>query len=545
MPLSNSVIRRYTPPTCTLQIVAQTSPLSRWMGKTALKQLQFQLSLDDPRLPEDKRITIAGDRQELEALHAAVTNYVQNLLAQSPDRFTAAFFSNSNSGTAPLPAADHNTIQPTVTLNSSSPEFGNIYLEPGSGLTHNLRLGTLATPATGSIVPLSLLQLFDLATALDEYAADVVALPNLQRQTVTSPIPSWAGIAAVLVAAVGLIPVTLKFASKSPQSQPQLASQPALAPQAASTPGPIALQPTPPVNFNTPLPTLITPDNIQIPPPAPVNPPIGSTPNRSGAPLSTLGDPKVAGKTPGSSSSNTASNLPNIAGSNSNSRSSLIIGGGAPASGKFSSSQKPGQSSGGISIAELDKMPNTRNGQTTKKSGTTETRTNPAPASKLPNVDPALPTVETNPLPSPATADKTSPEPSATTGTGTDAGVGVKPGENTNKPGNNESTSNNDRLFDVTPQIREAREFFKQKWNPPADLKQTLQYSVTVDVDGTVQRILPIGNVAGKYIDRTGMPLVGEKLVSPNKNGQSIRMRIVLTPEGQVEALPEESETNR
>ncbi len=61
MPLSNSVIRRYTPPTCTLEVFAQSSPLSRWMGKTVLKHLSFELRFDDPRLPEEHRVPIRGD----------------------------------------------------------------------------------------------------------------------------------------------------------------------------------------------------------------------------------------------------------------------------------------------------------------------------------------------------------------------------------------------------------------------------------------------------------------------------------------------------
>ncbi|HAJ59880.1 MAG TPA: hypothetical protein DCP31_11910, partial [Cyanobacteria bacterium UBA8543] len=66
MPLSNSVLRRYTPPTCTLEIAAKSSPLSRLTGQSVMKDLRFELRFDDPRKPEDERVIIRGDRTELE-----------------------------------------------------------------------------------------------------------------------------------------------------------------------------------------------------------------------------------------------------------------------------------------------------------------------------------------------------------------------------------------------------------------------------------------------------------------------------------------------
>ena len=60
MPGSNSVVRRYTPPTCTLEILAESSPLSHWMSQTVVDQLRFQLHFDDPTLPEDLRIPNEG-----------------------------------------------------------------------------------------------------------------------------------------------------------------------------------------------------------------------------------------------------------------------------------------------------------------------------------------------------------------------------------------------------------------------------------------------------------------------------------------------------
>lgn len=96
MSLSNSVLRRYTPPTCTLQVVAYSSPVSRWVGRSVVKQVQFDLGLDDPRLPEEKQFRIAGDGDRLEDLHIAVTNYIQQLLSQSPEAFNAVFWGDKD-----------------------------------------------------------------------------------------------------------------------------------------------------------------------------------------------------------------------------------------------------------------------------------------------------------------------------------------------------------------------------------------------------------------------------------------------------------------
>src|SRR6476646_11672324 len=98
--LSTSVLRRYTPPTCTLEIVAQDSPLSRWSGRHLLRKLRFQLSFDDPRLPDAEQVSLRGDRFQLDELCAAVSVYVQNFLNQS----TVLIASGARSSVATLEA---------------------------------------------------------------------------------------------------------------------------------------------------------------------------------------------------------------------------------------------------------------------------------------------------------------------------------------------------------------------------------------------------------------------------------------------------------
>lgn len=166
MPSSNSVIRRYTPPTCTLEILAQSSPLSRWMGQTVVKQLRFQLHFDDPTLPEERKVPIQGDRDQLEALCNAVTNYTQKLLQQSADSFCLGFLEPQKSNTlSDQPESDDVAPTPSVpkTPNPSGMSIleATIYLESSENLTHKLFLGSLGNSTSGPVIELTLLQLFD------------------------------------------------------------------------------------------------------------------------------------------------------------------------------------------------------------------------------------------------------------------------------------------------------------------------------------------------------------------------------------------------
>jgi hypothetical protein len=102
-----------------------------------------------------------------------------------------------------------------------------------------------------------------------------------------------------------------------------------------------------------------------------------------------------------------------------------------------------------------------------------------------------------------------------------------------------ESTASNTTAFDTLPQVAEARRYFQQRWTPPTGLTQTLEYSLIINPDGTIQRIIPLGQASGDYVDRSGIPLVGEPLVSPITPERNIRLRLVLSPDGNVRTFLE------
>ena len=272
----NSVSRRYTPPTCTLEISAQNSPLSRWTERSVVRQVQFQLSFDDPTLPPDRQVRLQGDRSQLEALNEAVTAYVQAFLAQSTLPLTSV---NGNGATAMAERAALTVLQPVEAAPAAAIDAG-IQLKPNSLVSHELHLGTLATPESGEVLNLSTVQLSDLVDALDAYSSDVLALPSLGRSRWPSSRRSWLAIAAGTVLAVGLGTTLLRFVSDvsapvqmaaTSDDSETIAAVPAPVPTAPGAPSTVTVAPG--SEFASPRPLTLPPP----PPPGTTLPPAAST----------------------------------------------------------------------------------------------------------------------------------------------------------------------------------------------------------------------------------------------------------------------------
>lgn len=542
MPLSKSILRRYTPPTCTLEIVAKNSPLSRFVGQPVLKDLRFELRFDDPRQPEDQGVTIRGDRTELEMLYEAVNSYVQDFLNSPSTQLTLTSGGRTNTWgstanenltqdlpTSPTSSATYtDSIAPQIPNRDShesaksasvpmlgansnvrslkSPTFPKtIYLEPKGLLAHNLFLGHLATEESGPIVGLSVLQLFDLASALDEYAADVLALPKLNVLSWKRSVPAWASTAAAVVAAVGVTATTMKLLDR-PQVQQQAVAPPANQ-QLSPTPSPLTqVPPLPTAPPGSPLPTPALPPSLSsapvLPPPSPVTipptpatltplptrqrPTISITPSDSTNPADTAKRP-AARAIPGTVASRPPVKSPTATSSK---RSS------SPASPE----QAPTQQS----------KPNT-----------------PATPPPLPDLPPLL--SDSSSSVANAGGESSLSAPRTTSG-------GAEANRSQTASGGN---SDRNTLFDNIPQVGEVRNYFQKRWQPPSNLTQTLEYRLVLNQNGSIQQIVPLGKAAENYIDRTNMPLLGEPFVSPLDGQGSPRIRVVLTPDGQVQTFLE------
>ncbi|WP_414552059.1 DUF4335 domain-containing protein [Anabaena sp. CCY 0017] len=537
MPSLNSVIRRYTPPTCTLEILAQSSPLSQWMGKTVIKQLTFELHFDDPQLPDESKIPIRGDRDQLEMLCDVVTSYVQEFLQQPPDNFWLSLCEPQDSSKV----SDNSeftdfqpSLQPTIkNLKSFTAQTENkIYLETGSYLTHNLFLGSLANEISGSVIQLSLLQLFDLATALDEYSADVMALPNLHNNNKVLRLPAWSPIAAVMVLGIGLLPITLQFANNNRQNQPQIAAtsdseaaNTALEPSASLDVPPSPRGFTPPDNLTSlPLPGADSQFPTASFPQQPSTAPNSSLFTNSASSLPSQEDPLSIFET----------KIPNI---DSNSRS-------------IASTRIPEQ--------QLTIQPNSQTDLTGSipQSETAIPQRRTLPPSLSANPDTSLSSssvplsVSTNPNQNRRqTSSSSDPriqiqqieeamKSSVNVATEADQNALVSRLSNERVKPQSEEFTSAPTLFD-TPQVAEAREIFTKRWQPPTGFTQTLEYSLMVGIDGKIERIYPLNQAARTFVENVGMPEIGQPFVSANKYGQNIRIRVVLGPDGRVQTFPE------
>jgi len=477
MPPFNSVIRRYARPNCTLEIWAQSSPLSHLMGKTVIKQLTFELYFEDAQKAPEGKIVLRGDRDQLEILCDVVTNYVQKFLQQPPNNFWLSLCEPQDSSKVshdsqfkdfeqtPLPSAK--TSESFISQTSQS----KIYLQTENDVTHHLFLGPISNRTSGPVIILTLLQLFDLATALDEYSADVMALPNLNNNNKVLRLPAWSPIAAVMVLGIAMAPVTWHFVNNR-QNQTQIAKT-AVKP---SVDVPTQLtEVTPPENLTSPEPLA---SNPQVP--TATFPEVSLTPSNSGVltnPFSSLpsGQDRVFLSQPfaqdGLSSRYT---LPSI--------SSFPL--------PVSTNPQANQSSSPSSSVNLQPRENTIN-----RSVNLATEPN-----------------NHNSLVGRSTSERLTPK--------------------------SQTLAARRDLLDM-PQVAEAREIFTRRWQPPSGFTQTLEYSLMVNDNGSLDKIYPINQAARIFIEDAGMPEIGKPFVSANKKGEIIRIRVLLSPDGKVETFAE------
>lgn len=496
---------------------------------------------------------------ELEMLCEAVNSYIQNFLeSSSTQQLLISGTPRASSGSTPhdnlsqnslaSPTSsvinsdaiasrslyqepgklDDSTLDPNLKRNPKRRSLKarslatDIYLEPKGLLAHNLILGHLANEESGPFVNLSVTQLFDLATALDEYASDAVALPNLNPLSWKKAPPAWAGTAAAVVLAVGVTAATVKYFDQ-PKNQPvaTTANQPPspTPPLAPATPVPtpaITLLPTPTVP--SPLataPILPPPSRVNIPStPSPLNLPLGN----QGSTNSSLGNQRpttIIGVNP----SEPATNRPN--------RSDIPVftGGGAgrpnsmaPTPTVAISKRNPSSSS---SAPTADKAPPAQAPRQTTKPGIPET------APSLPDL-PSL-----NPSPSTASNSDNSSIPPATTRT-------ASPTADTNQAASAPTEmGDKNTLFDRIPQVGEVREYLQERWKPPSGLTQILEYYIFLNPNGTVERIIPINSAAVENLNRTNIPTPGESFVSAVQGEGNPKIRVVFNPDGKVQTFYE------
>ena len=105
---------------------------------------------------------------------------------------------------------------------------------------------------------------------------------------------------------------------------------------------------------------------------------------------------------------------------------------------------------------------------------------------------------------------------------------------NSNNPAQNQYN-----LLDTIPQVAEARQYFQERWQPPNDLTQTLEYQLLIKPDGSLDQSIPLGKAATLYLAKLPLPAQGTPFLSPLSTPDEQTLRLVLSPNGRVRAFLE------
>ncbi len=474
-----SAIRRYSSPTCTLELLARTSPLSRWTQRPVWREATFRLSFDGPHRPNEARLSVQGNHDQLEALAEAVRSYVQQMLTRTVQQFSyqlqPAIAGSATDSTSPTLTAEQD-------IDSQRPEWSApapvARLKPLQQLGHQLQITLDGHPAR---IEVSTTELLDLADALETYereGAIAISAPPTQSPWLRN------AAAAVLVVGVttGLGTAALQMARQSDDVN--------VAQESAGGIAGVAGQQTRSSIPRTParldandtaanLPEITSSDRL--PPPRPAPPPSASSPPQA-APSSTAPGSVPQPTPPAPSGPNPAA------------------GPAAPNSAETGPESIP---------PELSAIPPIESALGEADSG--------AGSSGEANLDETRLSgpLRTEDVPSQATRARGSSD-SATAPTAPRAPASVRPSET----------------------ARRVQEAVQSRWQPPDGLRRSLEYRVTVGADGRLQRVVPIGDTASIYLPNIAALQVGEPVSAPAES-PSPPIRLLLRRDGQVRAFLE------
>ena len=88
-------------------------------------------------------------------------------------------------------------------------------------------------------------------------------------------------------------------------------------------------------------------------------------------------------------------------------------------------------------------------------------------------------------------------------------------------------------------ELSQIQAYFLEKWQPPKDLQESLEYRLLLNPNGSIARTIPLGKAARFYLDRTSIPRKGEAFISPISEPSPSTIRLLLNPDGRVQAFIE------
>ncbi|MEM8602351.1 MAG: DUF4335 domain-containing protein [Cyanobacteria bacterium P01_H01_bin.121] len=517
----SAILSQYLSPTWKLIISAQPSALSRWLAKPAVKQLQFQLIRLDLEQPETDVLVFQGQQGQLEELCTVIQNYVQQLLthntygvhvartepsventaaAEPPTRDVATeavphIDTNQASATDSRPAAP----SPSTSLHTDDTKpaaSDRVHLTPRNAFRHQLHLPAIAETRSATELNLSSVDLFDLSEVVAQWQQEMLTLPTLPTTQRRFQWHSVGQIAATVLMTAGLTTSGVYWWSR--QAPNSMTATSGLAPAAedrgqleAAQPGPAAASNQALLDQLTPVPSTVLDLESAL---------------RASASIDGVTNGATAGNSTIAQFPNTSQNAPGN------------LGFGIP-------TVLPPPPPPADGITGLPSVPSTPLPQ----ASTYEPRRGRA----LPAI-PAAP-----PAPSPAAAASQASE--FETATEADVDIAAARAELANELARtSEAQLPEVQQFGAAPsqQVAEIQAYFQSIWQPPESLNQTLQYQVAVNSDGTLRQVIPLDGSSGQFIDRTGIPLMGEVLSSPAASNQPFRVIVSFSPSGGVSVSP-------
>ena len=455
-------LQRYTPPTCTLEV---RETRSRFEGKDLIhKNGRFALYFDDPRLPEEKQVSMEGDQEQLDRLCEVVNNYVQNFLEQT-------FSQGLDCPASPC----YNAPKESILFAPSD----SLSLAPKGLLTHIFCFGLLESVSLPNpMMELSTSQLFDLTNALEAYGQDILRQNN--AKPAEKSVGDWMGTALISLMAIGLVGVGLKFLQNNDQRVESLSQIP-----------PIKSQ------FNL----------VEVLPPVPPAPSVKPVPNPSLAPKLSVRDPLPAPDTVQAIAAPPRNPTVNLAVPTLRVLPPNPVVPPAPPKVAIASLNN----SGGNSMMVIPSSPGVNQGSfpiLPPNNGSMVGLTAPT----LPS-QPVLPPLSSVPPQAP---------------------VSQLPPPLSNAPSQNQYN-----LLDTIPQVAEARQYFQERWQPPDNLTQTLEYQLLIKSDGSLDQSIPLGKAATLYLAKLPMPAQGQPFLRPLSTPGEQTLRLVLSPNGRVRTFLE------
>jgi hypothetical protein len=92
-------------------------------------------------------------------------------------------------------------------------------------------------------------------------------------------------------------------------------------------------------------------------------------------------------------------------------------------------------------------------------------------------------------------------------------------------------------LFDTASQVEEVRDYIAARWKPASPPPKTLEYRLTLNPDGSLGQVEPLGASAQQYLTQLPLPTSQTPFVSPISAGTSSNIRLVVRPDGTVQTF--------